>query len=166
MKKINIIILTLIIAGCSQSENSSMTLIEDQLSKIIPIELNIESITDSQLPNFFEVKLSDGSFFYVEKGGEYLVLGDIFKITNEPISIFPFKYSKAMPFSIIIFAYINIASRKKSSPVTMTDSIFKFPNIFLPITINIFSKAIIAISRYTFLSVSYTHLTLPTSDLV
>ena len=73
MKKINIIILTLIIAGCSQSENASKTVIKDQLSKIIPIELNIESITDSQLPNFFEVKLSDGSFFYVEKGGEYLV---------------------------------------------------------------------------------------------
>ena len=85
MKKISLIILTLIITGCSQSENSSKTLIEDQLSKIIPIELNIQSIEDSQLPNFFEVKLSDGSFFYVEKGGEYLVLGDIFKITNEEL---------------------------------------------------------------------------------
>ena len=98
MKKISLIILTLIITGCSQSENSSKTLIEDQLSKIIPIELNIESITDSQLPNFFEVKLSDGSFFYVEKGGEYLVLGDIFKITNEElINLSREKnYSKAM----------------------------------------------------------------------
>ena len=60
-------------------------MIEEQLSKVIPIELNIDSIKESQLPNFYEVILSDGSFFYVEKGGQYLVLGDIFKIKNEEL---------------------------------------------------------------------------------
>ena len=47
--------------------------------------MNIDSIKESQLPNFYEVILSDGSFFYVEKGGQYLVLGDILKIKNEEL---------------------------------------------------------------------------------
>ena len=75
----------LFIISCSQIENDSSQLIEEQLSKVIPIELNIDSIKESQLPNFYEVILSDGSFFYVEKGGQYLVLGDIFKIKNEEL---------------------------------------------------------------------------------
>ena len=83
MKKI--IFVFLFIISCSQIENDSSQLIEEQLSKVIPIELNIESIKESQLPNFYEVILSDGSFFYVEKGGQYLVLGDIFKIQNEEL---------------------------------------------------------------------------------
>ena len=110
MKKISIIILTLIIAGCSQSENASKTVIKDQLSKIIPIELNIESITDSQLPNFFEVKLSDGSFFYVEKGGKYLVLGDIFKITN---SIIFFKLHQSGVFQRLSYGNQGYRSQLK-----------------------------------------------------
>ena len=85
MKKIVCIFLLLFIFGCAQSKNDSIDLIEEKLSNIIPIELNIESISDSQLPNFFEVKLSDGSFFYVQQDGEYLLLGDIFKITNEEL---------------------------------------------------------------------------------
>ena len=83
MKKI--IFAFLFIISCSQIENDSSQLIEEQLSKVIPIELNIDSIKESQLPNFYEVILSDGSFFYVEKGGQYLVLGDIFKIKNEEL---------------------------------------------------------------------------------
>ena len=83
MKKI--IFVFLFIISCSQIENDSSQLIEEQLSKVIPIELNIDSIKKSQLPNFYEVILSDGSFFYVEKGGQYLVLGDIFKIKNEEL---------------------------------------------------------------------------------
>ena len=83
MKKI--IFVFLFIISCSQIENDSSQLIEEQLSKVIPIELNIDSIKESQLPNFYEVILSDGSFFYVEKGGQYLVLGDIFKIKNEEL---------------------------------------------------------------------------------
>jgi thiol:disulfide interchange protein DsbC len=75
----------LFIISCSQIENDSSQLIEEQLSNVIPIELNIDSIKESQLPNFYEVILSDGSFFYVEKGGQYLVLGDIFKIKNEEL---------------------------------------------------------------------------------
>ncbi len=75
----------LFIISCSQIENDSSQLIEERLSKVIPIELNIDSIKESQLPNFYEVILSDGSFFYVEKGGQYLVLGDIFKIKNEEL---------------------------------------------------------------------------------
>ena len=83
MKKI--IFVFLFIISCSQIENDPSQLIEEQLSKVIPIELNIDSIKESQLPNFYEVILSDGSFFYVEKGGQYLVLGDIFKIKNEEL---------------------------------------------------------------------------------
>jgi thiol:disulfide interchange protein DsbC len=83
MKKI--IFVFLFIISCSQIENDSSQLIEEQLSNVIPIELNIDSIKESQLPNFYEVILSDGSFFYVEKGGQYLVLGDIFKIKNEEL---------------------------------------------------------------------------------
>ena len=83
MKKI--IFVFLFIISCSQIENDSSQLIEEQLSKVIPIELNIDSIKESQLPNFYEVILSDGSLFYVEKGGQYLVLGDIFKIKNEEL---------------------------------------------------------------------------------
>jgi thiol:disulfide interchange protein DsbC len=83
MKKI--VFVFLFIISCSQIENDSSQLIEEQLSKVIPIELNIDSIKESQLPNFYEVILSDGSFFYVEKGGQYLVLGDIFKIKNEEL---------------------------------------------------------------------------------
>ena len=83
MKKV--IFVFLFIISCSQIENDSSQLIEEQLSKVIPIELNIDSIKESQLPNFYEVILSDGSFFYVEKGGQYLVLGDIFKIKNEEL---------------------------------------------------------------------------------
>ena len=83
MKKI--IFIFFFIVSCSQTEKDPAQLIEEQLSKIIPIELNIESIKESQLPNFYEVKLSDGSFFYVEKGGQYLVLGDIFEISNEEL---------------------------------------------------------------------------------
>ena len=67
MKKIVSIFLLFFIFGCAQSKNDSIDLIEEKLSNIIPIELNIESISDSQLPNFFEVKLSDGSFFYVQQ---------------------------------------------------------------------------------------------------
>ena len=127
MKKISLIILTLIITGCSQSENSSKILIEDQLSKIIPIELNIESITDSQLPNFFEVKLSDGSFFYVEKGGEYLVLGDIFKITNEElINLSREKnYSKAME----MLKKIDENTLIKFSPEEIKYKVFVFTDV-------------------------------------
>mgnify|MGYP003324741538 CR=1 FL=1 len=80
MKKI--IFVFLFIISCSQIEHDSSQLIEEQLSKVIPIELNIDSIKESQLPNFYEVILSDGSFFYVEKGGQYLVLGDIFKTVS------------------------------------------------------------------------------------
>ena len=53
MKKI--IFVFLFIISCSQIENDSSQLIEEQLSKVIPIELNIDSIKESQLPNFYEV---------------------------------------------------------------------------------------------------------------
>ena len=50
MKKI--IFVFLFIISCSQIENDSSQLIEEQLSKVIPIELNIDSIKESELPNF------------------------------------------------------------------------------------------------------------------
>ena len=127
MKKIVSIFLLLFIFGCAQSKNDSIDLIEEKLSNIIPIELNIESISDSQLPNFFEVKLSDGSFFYVQQDGEYLLLGDIFKITNEElINLSREKnYSKAKA----MLKKIDEASLIKFSPEELKYKIYVFTDV-------------------------------------
>lgn len=127
MKKIVSIFLLFFIFGCAQSKNDSIDLIEEKLSNIIPIELNIESISDSQLPNFFEVKLSDGSFFYVQQDGEYLLLGDIFKITNEElINLSREKnYSKAKA----MLKKIDEASLIKFSPEELKYKIYVFTDV-------------------------------------
>ena len=125
MKKI--IFVFLFIISCSQIENDSSQLIEEQLSKVIPIELNIDSIKESQLPNFYEVILSDGSFFYVEKGGQYLVLGDIFKIKNEElVSLSREKnYSKAKD----MLQKIDEKSLIKFSPKEIKYKVYVFTDV-------------------------------------
>ena len=125
MKKI--IFVFLFIISCSQIENDSSQLIEEQLSKVIPIELNIDSIKESQLPNFYEVILSDGSFFYVEKGGQYLVLGDIFKIKNEELVNLSREknYSKAKD----MLQKIDEKSLIKFSPKEIKHKVYVFTDV-------------------------------------
>ena len=125
MKKI--IFIFLFIVSCSQIEKDPAQLIEEQLSKIIPIELNIESIKESQLPNFYEVKLSDGSFFYVEQGGQYLVLGDIFEISNEELVNLSREknYSKAKK----MLQKIDETSLIKFSPKEIKYKIYVFTDV-------------------------------------
>ena len=69
-------------------ENNNFSVIKEKLSQIIPAELEIDSIQRSEVENFYEIELSDNSFFYVEENAQYLFLGDIYKLgENELINI-------------------------------------------------------------------------------
>jgi thiol:disulfide interchange protein DsbC len=117
MKKILLFPLALLIFSCSEVKKDSSALIEEKLSKIIPIELSVNSIKKSEIQNFYEVELSDQSFFYIEENAEYLFLGDIYQIgQNKLINISQekkFESSKEMikkinPSSLITFSPKNI----------------------------------------------------------
>ena len=64
-----IIFIFLFIVSCSQIEKDPAQLIEEQLSKIIPIELNIESIKESQTLIFMKLNYLMAPFFMLSKEG-------------------------------------------------------------------------------------------------
>ena len=77
-----LLILFLILASCSKTLQDQESLIIN-LEKVIPEELSITSFIKSDLESFYEVKLSDGTFFYYSNDGEHLFLGDLFRIEND-----------------------------------------------------------------------------------
>jgi thiol:disulfide interchange protein DsbC len=87
MNKIYLSLLSFALLSCA-GENNNFSVIEEKLSQIIPAELEIDSIQRSEVENFYEIELSDNSFFYVEENAQYLFLGDIYKLgENELINI-------------------------------------------------------------------------------
>ena len=87
MNKIYLSLLSFALLSCA-GENNNFSVIKEKMSQIIPAELEIDSIQRSEVENFYEIELSDKSFFYVEENAQYLFLGDIYKLgENELINI-------------------------------------------------------------------------------
>ena len=95
-----LLILFLILASCSKTLQGQESLIIN-LEKVIPEELSITSFIKSDLESFYEVELSDGTFFYYSNDGEHLFLGDLFRIENDNLLNLSYAREKEKVFSAL-----------------------------------------------------------------
>ena len=73
-------------AGCSASSSADIKEIEAvkrKLTDILPNEINLISIQETDLNGFFEVNFEGIEPLYVSSDGNYLVSGDIYLITKD-----------------------------------------------------------------------------------
>ena len=73
-------------AGCSANSSDNIKEIEAvkrKLTEILPSEINLISIQETDLNGFFEVNFEGIEPLYVSSDGNYLVSGDIYLITKD-----------------------------------------------------------------------------------
>ena len=126
MNKIYLSLLSFALLNCA-GENNNFLVIEEKLSQIIPAELEIDSIQRSEVENFYEIELSDKSFFYVEENAQYLFLGDIYKLgENELINI---SQQKKFSSSQEMLKKINPESLISFTPELIKYKIYVFTDV-------------------------------------
>jgi thiol:disulfide interchange protein DsbC len=126
MNKIYLSLLSFALLSCA-GENNNFSVIEEKLSQIIPAELEIDSIQRSEVENFYEIELSDNSFFYVEENAQYLFLGDIYKLgENELINI---SQQKKFSSSQEMLKKINPESLISFTPELIKYKIYVFTDV-------------------------------------
>ena len=126
MNKIYLSLLSFALLSCA-AENNNFSVIEEKLSQIIPAELEIDSIQRSEVENFYEIELSDKSFFYVEENAQYLFLGDIYKLgENELINI---SQQKKFSSSQEMLKKINPESLISFTPELIKYKIYVFTDV-------------------------------------
>lgn len=79
-----LLIIFLFFISCSQDKNEESEIVS-KLKKIIPEELTIISFNKSELENFYEVELSDGTYFYLDREVQHIFLGDLFRIEDKQL---------------------------------------------------------------------------------
>ena len=77
----HLLIIFLIFISCSNENHASKDLIS-KVNEIIPNALSVISFSKSNIKNFYEVELSDGTYFFIDDLGEHIFLGDLFRIEN------------------------------------------------------------------------------------
>lgn len=126
MNKIYLSLLSFALLSCA-GENNNFSVIKEKLSQIIPAELEIDSIQRSEVENFYEIELSDKSFFYVEENAQYLFLGDIYKLgENELINI---SQQKKFSSSQEMLKKINPESLISFTPELIKYKIYVFTDV-------------------------------------
>ena len=126
MNKIYLSLLSFALLSCA-GENNNFSVIKEKLSQIIPAELEIDSIQRSEVENFYEIELSDKSFFYVEENAQYLFLGDIYKLgENELINI---SQKKKFSSSQEMLKKINPESLISFTPELIKYKIYVFTDV-------------------------------------
>mgnify|MGYP001316554881 FL=1 len=126
MNKIYLSLLSFALLSCA-GENNNFSVIKEKLSQIIPAELEIDSIQRSEVENFYEIELSDNSFFYVEENAQYLFLGDIYKLgENELINI---SQQKKFSSSQEMLKKINPESLISFTPELIKYKIYVFTDV-------------------------------------
>ena len=126
MNKIYLSLLSFALLSCA-GENNNFSVIEEKLSQIIPAELEIDSIQRSEVENFYEIELSDNSFFYVGENAQYLFLGDIYKLgENELINI---SQQKKFSSSQEMLKKINPESLISFTPELIKYKIYVFTDV-------------------------------------
>ncbi len=95
-----LLILFLMLISCSKSLQDQESLIIN-LEKVIPEELSITSFIKSDLESFYEVELSDGTFFYYSNDGEHLFLGDLFRIEKDNLLNLSYAREKEKVLSVL-----------------------------------------------------------------
>ena len=88
--KIIFITASLFLLGCNsdlQSKDSektpSINLIEQKLNEMLPESVKLVSVMETNITGYFEVNFEGIEPLYVSADGEYLISGDIYKITKE-----------------------------------------------------------------------------------
>jgi thiol:disulfide interchange protein DsbC len=126
MNKIYLSLLSFALLSCA-GENNNFSVIKEKLSQIIPAELEIDSIQRSEVENFYEIELSDNSFFYVGENAQYLFLGDIYKLgENELINI---SQQKKFSSSQEMLKKINPESLISFTPELIKYKIYVFTDV-------------------------------------
>ncbi|MFL2753326.1 MAG: DsbC family protein [Gammaproteobacteria bacterium] len=126
MNKIYLSLLSFALLSCA-GENNNFSVIKEKMSQIIPAELEIDSIQRSEVENFYEIELSDKSFFYVEENAQYLFLGDIYKLgENELINI---SQQKKFSSSQEMLKKINPESLISFTPELIKYKIYVFTDV-------------------------------------
>ena len=80
------LIILIFSAGCSANSSDNIKEIEAvkrKLTEILPSEINLISIQETDLNGFFEVNFEGIEPLYVSSDGNYLVSGDIYLITKD-----------------------------------------------------------------------------------
>ena len=80
------LIILIFSAGCSANSSDNIKEIEAvkrKLAEILPNEINLISIQETDLNGFFEVNFEGIEPLYVSSDGNYLVSGDIYLITKD-----------------------------------------------------------------------------------
>lgn len=75
----------LIAAGCEaiQSGEEEIEAVKNKLIDMLPEEVEIVSLQETDIQGFFEVNLKDIEPLYVTSDGNYLISGDIYSITRD-----------------------------------------------------------------------------------
>ena len=88
--KIIFITASILLVGCNadlQSKNDedkpSVDTIEQKLNEMLPESVKLVSVEDTDITGYFEVNFEGIEPLYVSADGEYLISGDIYKITKE-----------------------------------------------------------------------------------
>ena len=85
-KIFSFLIILIFSAGCSANSSDNIKEIEAvkrKLAEILPNEINLISIQETDLNGFFEVNFEGIEPLYVSSDGNYLVSGDIYLITKD-----------------------------------------------------------------------------------
>ena len=85
-KIFSFLIILMFSAGCSANSSDNIKEIEAvkrKLAEILPNEINLISIQETDLSGFFEVNFEGIEPLYVSSDGNYLVSGDIYLITKD-----------------------------------------------------------------------------------
>ena len=80
------LIILIFSVGCSANSSDNTKEIEavkSKLAEILPDEINLISIQETDLNGFFEVNFEGIEPLYVSSDGNYLVSGDIYLITKD-----------------------------------------------------------------------------------
>ena len=86
IKFLTFLMISIFSAGCSADSSDNIKEIEvvkDKLLEILPVEINLISIQETDLNGFFEVNFEGIEPLYVSSDGNYLVSGDIYLITKD-----------------------------------------------------------------------------------
>jgi len=65
------------------SNNAEIKIVENKLKDMLPSEIKVVSIEETDMEGFFEVNFEGVEPLYVSSDGNYLVSGDIYLITSE-----------------------------------------------------------------------------------
>ena len=85
-KIFSFLIILIFSTGCSANSSDNIQEIEAvkrKLAEILPNEINLISIQETDLNGFFEVNFEEIDPLYVSSDGNYLVSGDIYLITKD-----------------------------------------------------------------------------------